>query len=96
MAKDKYSGGMFAIKAVSKKRLKRKSGLIKGSRKSSGLLDLEREVSILTQIRHPNVVRLVEVMNDPEHDSVYMVFELLKVRHCLAVARATACLTCWV
>ena len=77
MAREEHNGNMYAIKAISKRRLKRKGGLRRG-RESSGLLDLEREVSILTKIRHRHIVRLFEVMNDPDHDAVYMVFELLK------------------
>jgi [calcium/calmodulin-dependent protein kinase] kinase len=37
-----------------------------------------QEVNIIKRINHPNVVKMLEVINDPEHDIVYMVLELLK------------------
>ena len=43
-----------------------------------GLSDLNTEIAILKKLIHPNIVRLIEVMNDPKHDIVYMVFELLE------------------
>jgi len=37
-----------------------------------------REIAIMKKLDHPNVVKLVEVLDDPEQDNLYMVFELLK------------------
>ena len=37
-----------------------------------------REIAIMKKIDHPNIVRLVEVLDDPEDDNLYMVFELLE------------------
>ena len=31
-----------------------------------------REIAILKKIDHPNVVKLVEVVDDPEEDTLYM------------------------
>ena len=31
-----------------------------------------REIAILKKLDHPNVVRLVEVLDDPEEDQLYM------------------------
>jgi serine/threonine protein kinase len=40
-------------------------------------LDLVRtEIAILKKLDHPNVVKLYEVLDDPTHDSLFMVFEL--------------------
>ncbi|KAI3628106.1 hypothetical protein CBS14141_002107 [Malassezia furfur] len=33
------------------------------------------EVAIMKKLRHPNVIRLYEVLEDSEHDNLYMVFE---------------------
>ncbi|KAJ3161718.1 hypothetical protein HDU86_006488 [Geranomyces michiganensis] len=45
--------------------------------KSDNPIDLVRsEMAILKKLDHPNVVRLYEVLDDPEQDSLYMVFEL--------------------
>ena len=40
-------------------------------------LQVYREIAILKKIDHPNVVKLVEVVDDPGEDNLYMVFELL-------------------
>lgn len=40
--------------------------------------ELERELVILKKIEHPHIVRLYEVMDDPQHDIVYLVLELLR------------------
>ena len=31
-----------------------------------------REIAILKKLDHPNVVRLVEVLDDPDEDNLYM------------------------
>ncbi|ORZ19773.1 kinase-like domain-containing protein [Absidia repens] len=44
---------------------------------SSNPLDLVRgEVAILKKLHHPNVVKLFEVLDDPNDDSIFMVFEM--------------------
>lgn len=37
-----------------------------------------REIAVLKKLDHPNVVKLVEVLDDPEEDQLYLVFELLE------------------
>ena len=37
-----------------------------------------REIAILKKLNHPNIIRLIEVLDDPLEDSLYMVFELLE------------------
>lgn len=37
-----------------------------------------REIAILKKLDHPNVVKLVEVLDDPVEDHLYLVFELLE------------------
>ncbi|KAI8071786.1 kinase-like domain-containing protein [Gongronella butleri] len=47
------------------------------STSNSNPLDLVRgEVAILKKLNHPNVVKLHEVLDDPNDDSIYMVFEM--------------------
>ncbi|CAO3614260.1 unnamed protein product [Cunninghamella echinulata] len=44
---------------------------------SSNPLDLVRgEVAILKKLNHPHIVKLFEVLDDPNDDSIYMVFEM--------------------
>ena len=39
---------------------------------------ITREVNLMAELQHPNVVRLLEVMNSATH--IYMVLELIKGR----------------
>ncbi|KAF2086875.1 kinase-like protein, partial [Saccharata proteae CBS 121410] len=42
-------------------------------------LDLIREeIAVMKKLNHPNLVSLIEVLDDPEEDSLYMVLELCK------------------
>ena len=41
-------------------------------------MQIYREIAILKKIDHPNVVKLVEVVDDPNEDNIYMAFELLE------------------
>lgn len=79
---------LYAVKCLSKKRLRRR-GCFGRSKKptSDGLQDLRREIAILKKLVHPNIVRLYEVMDDPEHDIVYMVMELLKLGPVMDMSR---------
>ncbi|KAF3427233.1 hypothetical protein E2986_13757, partial [Frieseomelitta varia] len=37
-----------------------------------------REIALLKKLDHPNVVKLVEVLDDPDEDNLYLVFELVQ------------------
>ena len=73
------------MKILSKKKLRKKAGIFgrkapvrKGSggsliKKSENPLDkVYREIAIMKKLDHPNVVKLVEVVDDPEEDNLYM------------------------
>ncbi|XP_050548029.1 calcium/calmodulin-dependent protein kinase kinase 1 [Daktulosphaira vitifoliae] len=48
-------------------------------RKGTNPLDkVYREIALLKKLDHPNVVKLVEVLEDPDEDHLYLVFELLE------------------
>ncbi|XP_063598075.1 calcium/calmodulin-dependent protein kinase kinase 1-like isoform X1 [Penaeus indicus] len=50
-----------------------------GGRPIENPLDrVHREIAILKKLIHPNVVKLVEVLDDPDEDNFYMAFELLE------------------
>ncbi|XP_017144143.1 calcium/calmodulin-dependent protein kinase kinase 1 isoform X1 [Drosophila miranda] len=70
----------YAMKILSKKRLLRQAGLMRrGPKKTTSPLDrVYREIAVLKKLDHPNVVKLVEVLDDPVEDSLYMVFEWVK------------------
>ncbi|XKL64379.1 hypothetical protein PGB90_004465 [Kerria lacca] len=72
----------YAMKILSKKKLLRKAGCfarLGPNRKGSNPLDkVYREIAVLKKLDHPNVVKLIEVLDDPDEDYLYLVFELLK------------------
>lgn len=81
----------YAMKILSKKKLQKKAGIfgrIAPTRKGPGgrlikkaenpLDKVYREIAILKKLDHPNVVKLVEVVDDPEEDNLYMAFEFLE------------------
>ncbi|RCH89207.1 hypothetical protein CU098_004770 [Rhizopus stolonifer] len=63
--------GRSAVKIVDKRNQKRRMG---HGLKENGL-KMEREISILKKCRHPNVVQLLEVMDNPESKKMYIVLE---------------------
>ncbi|XP_076257097.1 calcium/calmodulin-dependent protein kinase kinase 1-like isoform X6 [Rhynchophorus ferrugineus] len=78
----------YAMKILSKKKLFKKSGMFgrmppkKEGRSNSSpvnhpLEKVYREIAILKKLDHPNVVKLVEVLDDPDEDHLYLAFELL-------------------
>ncbi|XP_031625646.1 calcium/calmodulin-dependent protein kinase kinase 1 isoform X2 [Contarinia nasturtii] len=77
----------YAMKILSKRKLLRKAGLMgRGPKKGMSPLDrVYREIAVLKKLDHPNVVKLVEVLDDPLEDSLYLVFELLQLGEVLSV-----------
>lgn len=63
----------FAIKISNKKTLKKK--LV--SMKVNAYTLLEREVAIMKKIDHPHLVKLFEVIDDPDDEKIYMVMEYM-------------------
>lgn len=39
---------------------------------------IKGEIAIMKKLHHPNLVALIEVLDDPEEDSLYMVLEMCK------------------
>eukprot|EP00102_Acyrthosiphon_pisum_P011491 XP_008180231.1 PREDICTED: calcium/calmodulin-dependent protein kinase kinase 1 isoform X3 [Acyrthosiphon pisum] len=72
----------YAMKILSKKKLMKKAGCfgrLNARRKGANPLDkVYREIALLKKLDHPNVVKLVEVLEDPDEDHLYLVFELLE------------------
>ncbi|XP_077479372.1 calcium/calmodulin-dependent protein kinase kinase 2 isoform X1 [Stigmatopora argus] len=81
----------YAMKVLSKKRLMRQAGFprrppprgikafAEGPPQPKGPLErVYQEIAILKKLGHSNVVKLVEVLDDPSEDHLYMVFELVK------------------
>ncbi|KAJ0343155.1 hypothetical protein COL922a_000483 [Colletotrichum nupharicola] len=45
---------------------------------SDALFFIRQEIAIMKKLNHPNLVQLIEVLDDPEEDSLYMVLEMCK------------------
>ncbi|XP_032901815.1 calcium/calmodulin-dependent protein kinase kinase 1 isoform X2 [Amblyraja radiata] len=80
----------YAMKVLSKKRLMKQQGFPRrppprGSKPPSGeqpkapapLERVYQEIAILKKLDHPNIVKLMEVLDDPTEDNLHMVFELM-------------------
>ena len=67
------AGTEFAVKQLKKSMLKRK----RFGRFGSALDNVKKEIAIWKKLRHPHLVKLFEVMDDPEQDKIYMVSELV-------------------
>ena len=71
-----------AMKILSKKKLLQKAGIfgrMAPARRACGqnavenpLTRVYREIAILKKLDHPNVVKLVEVLDDPTEDNLYL------------------------
>lgn len=91
----------YAMKILSKKKLLKKAGMFgrmapQRNKSASGrppetnpLDRVYREIAILKKLDHPNVVKLVEVLDDPVEDHLYLVFELLERGEVLEVPTNT-------
>jgi len=80
----------YAMKILSKKKLLRKAGLLgrlpkKGGNFLSPLERVYREIAVLKKLDHPNVVKLIEVLDDPVEDALYLVFELVQNGEVLSI-----------
>ncbi|WVF72184.1 hypothetical protein IAT40_006996 [Kwoniella sp. CBS 6097] len=79
-------GPYYAIKIVDrnpkKKRLtglgRHKGGGLKSGRDGAKLLnesEIRKEIAIFKKVNHPNVVRMKEIIDDPESSKIYMIME---------------------
>lgn len=99
LAYNKEENKNYAMKILSKKKLQKKAGLFfrrppnkkaaGGSKPDDPLDKVYREIATLKKIDHPNVVKLVEVVDDPVEDNLYMVFELLEKGEVLEIPSDT-------
>jgi [calcium/calmodulin-dependent protein kinase] kinase len=62
LCKDRTTDNLYAIKIISKDMLKKRKG---GNTKETYFEDIRREIAIMKKLQHPNVLRLYEVLDDP-------------------------------
>ncbi|KAI5864084.1 kinase-like protein [Durotheca rogersii] len=71
LARNLETGENVAIKIIPRFSKKRRLGKVTASPQDK----TKREIAILKKIRHPNVVALLEIIDDPEFKKIYMVLE---------------------
>lgn len=71
MARSLETSDYVAIKIIQRFSKKRRLGRVTVSPEDK----TKREIAILKKIRHPNVVGLLEVIDDPEFKKIYMILE---------------------
>ncbi|CZT05391.1 related to calcium/calmodulin dependent protein kinase C [Rhynchosporium graminicola] len=54
------------------------SDIHNGQEQGNPLFLIKEEIAIMKKLNHPNLVSLIEVLDDPEEDSLYMVLEMCK------------------
>jgi [calcium/calmodulin-dependent protein kinase] kinase len=54
------------------------SDIQNGEEQGNALYLIKEEIAIMKKLNHPNLVSLIEVLDDPEEDSLYMVLEMCK------------------
>lgn len=72
LARNQETGDNVAIKIIPRFSKKRRLGKLSGLAPQD---KTKKEIAILKKIRHPNVVALLEVIDDPELKKIYMVLE---------------------
>ena len=72
LARNLETGDNVAIKIIPRFSKKRRLGKVTAMSPKD---KTKKEIAILKKIRHPNVVALLEVIDDPELKKIYMVLE---------------------
>lgn len=67
-------GQHYAIKSFHKSHLRK----LRVAPSETAMTDVLREVLIMKMLEHPNIVNLIEVIDDPESDDFYMVLEYVE------------------
>eukprot|EP00252_Welwitschia_mirabilis_P020645 TRINITY_DN5099_c0_g1_i3.p1 TRINITY_DN5099_c0_g1~~TRINITY_DN5099_c0_g1_i3.p1 ORF type:complete len:367 (+),score=46.28 TRINITY_DN5099_c0_g1_i3:129-1229(+) len=72
--RNKNDEKLYAMKVFRKSRLSK----IRINQLETAMTDVLREASIMKKLHHPNVVKLIEVIDDPNSDHLFMVLEYME------------------
>jgi serine/threonine protein kinase len=75
LCQHELDGTYYAMKILSRSVLKSR-----GIGQTSGLQKFKREVAILKRLRHPHIIALQEVIDDPTSEKLYLILELAEGR----------------
>ncbi|XP_051195527.1 serine/threonine-protein kinase GRIK1 [Lolium perenne] len=67
-------GKLYAVKVLNKPYMLK----VRVVRSETAMTDVLREVSLMKMLDHPNIVNLIEVIDDPNTDKFYMVLEYVE------------------
>eukprot|EP01062_Namystynia_karyoxenos_P073769 TRINITY_DN70591_c0_g1_i1.p1 TRINITY_DN70591_c0_g1~~TRINITY_DN70591_c0_g1_i1.p1 ORF type:complete len:511 (+),score=111.08 TRINITY_DN70591_c0_g1_i1:81-1613(+) len=73
LAQHTETGRWYAMKVMSRRKLSKTRVCGQGC---TQLDRVTREIEVMKQLEHPNLVRLREVINDPDCDKIYLVMDL--------------------
>lgn len=71
---DSKTGIKYAIKIINKKKLTKT--LV--SRNKSAFTFIEEEIAIMKKLSHDNICKLVEVLDDPSDNKLYLIMDFVK------------------
>mmetsp|Transcript_12372 Transcript_12372/g.30239 ORF Transcript_12372/g.30239 Transcript_12372/m.30239 type:complete len:459 (+) Transcript_12372:351-1727(+) len=90
---DPYKGELVAVKIIQKSILKQIKTIQKGPNNRltvhTAFDNIEREIATMKQLKHPNLVRLFEVIDSIESDRLYMVLEYVSLGEILSHVEGT-------
>eukprot|EP00162_Nutomonas_longa_P012773 comp21258_c0_seq1/m.45452 comp21258_c0_seq1/g.45452 ORF comp21258_c0_seq1/g.45452 comp21258_c0_seq1/m.45452 type:complete len:454 (-) comp21258_c0_seq1:640-2001(-) len=75
---DGQSGRPYAIKIIKRSLLRKKKFGAPGKKSSENFTKIMREIAIMKKLNHPHTVKLIEVLDDPESEKLYMVLEYVE------------------
>ena len=76
LCKDRITETLYAIKIISKDFLKKRKN---NKTTETYFEDIKREIAIMKKLLHPNILRLFEVLDDPNVNKMYLVLEYMKM-----------------
>ena len=76
LCKDRITEALYAIKIISKDFLKKRKN---NKTTETYFEDIKREIAIMKKLLHPNILRLFEVLDDPNVNKMYLVLEYMKM-----------------
>ncbi|KAL7462849.1 hypothetical protein ACHAXS_003221 [Conticribra weissflogii] len=90
---DEDKGDLVAVKIIQKSILKQMKTMHKDSKNNltvrTAFDNIEREIATMKRLRHPNLVRLFEVIDSEESDKLYMVLEYVSLGEILSHVEGT-------
>lgn len=79
LVEDQETKKLYAAKTYNKNILQKNRELVRGKdgkvQYKDQLQDILNEIKIMKKLDHPNVIKLWEVINDPDHHKIYMIID---------------------